>query len=630
MDKIKSLLSTRKSSGAKGAVGQEFLLIWLDSNIDTRTKYSQNIVTQLDSVIHNVKISTDNGHCLQLIQSMTDDKICMVVSGTLGEQIVPRVHNMSQVYAIFVFCANKTRHEQWAKDWSKIKAVCTDVDSICHVLRKVIQESEQNTFITTNENLTHKTINKLDSSYMYTQILKEILLTITFSEEHMKEFIYCCREQFRKNNHELDNIARFEREYHKKSPLWWYTCECFLYPMVNRALRLMDVDMIIKMGFFIADLDRQIQQLYCTQLNKNQFNKHFMVYRGQGMSKEDFEQLKKNEGGLMSFNNFLFTSMNYNDCLKFAKRAMNTPDLVGIQFAMSINPSRSSVSFASVKDVSYYNDSDDIIFSMNTVFRIHTIKSIDKNNRLFQVDMELTSDTDKDIQLLGDRIREEISLDQNEWCKLGHLLCKMGKSDKARKIYETLLEQTNDDTEKGYIYEQIGLVKYNQGEYDEALKFYKKSLEIQQKYLPPNHPNLALCYKRIGLVHNNMRKYAKALSSYEKALEIQQNSLSANHPDLASSYSDIGKVYNDMEEYSKALSYYEKAVEIQQKSLPSNHPNLASSYGNIGSVYENLKKFPKARSFYERAVDIGQKSLPSDHPNLQQWKDNLEYIKKKL
>ncbi|CAF4451581.1 unnamed protein product, partial [Adineta steineri] len=117
--------------------------------------------------------------------------------------------------------------------------------------------------------------------------------------------------------------------------------------------------------------------------------------------------------------------MNYNDCLKFAKRAMNTPDSVGIQFAMSINPSRSSVSFASVKDVSYYNDSDDIIFSMNTVFRIHTIKSIEKNNRLFQVDMELTSDTDKDLQVLGDRIREEISLDQNEWCKLGHLLCKM-------------------------------------------------------------------------------------------------------------------------------------------------------------------------------------------------------------
>ncbi|CAF1564305.1 unnamed protein product, partial [Adineta steineri] len=163
--------------------------------------------------------------------------------------------------------------------------------------------------------------------------------------------------------------------------------------MVNRAFRAMDVDMIIKMGFFIADFDRQIQQLYSTQLNKNQFNNHFMVYRGQGMSKEDFEQLKNNQGGLMSFNNFLFTSMNYNDCLKFAKRAMNTPDLVGIQFAMSINPSRSSVPFASVKDVSYYNDSDDIIFSMNTVFRIHTIKSIEKNNRLFQVDMELTSDT---------------------------------------------------------------------------------------------------------------------------------------------------------------------------------------------------------------------------------------------
>ncbi len=42
-----------------------------------------------------------------------------------------------------------------------------------------------------------------------------------------------------------------------------YTYECFfLYPMLNRTLSLMDLDIIIKIGFFIGDLYRHIEWLY--------------------------------------------------------------------------------------------------------------------------------------------------------------------------------------------------------------------------------------------------------------------------------------------------------------------------------------------------------------------------------
>jgi hypothetical protein len=62
--------------------------------------------------------------------------------------------------------------------------------------------------------------------------------------------------------------------------------------MLNRALRLMNVDIIIKMGFFIDHHSAN----------------SFTVYRGQDMSKVDFEQMVKTKGGLISFNNFLSTS----------------------------------------------------------------------------------------------------------------------------------------------------------------------------------------------------------------------------------------------------------------------------------------------------------------------------------
>ena len=84
-----------------------------------------------------------------------------------------------------------------------------------------------------------------------------------------------------------------------------------------------------------------------------------------------------------------------------------------------------------------------------------------------------------------------------------------------------------------------------------------------------------------------MGEYSKTLLYYEKALEIDQKTLPPNHPDLATSYNNIGGVYKNTGEYSKAFSYYEKAVEILQKTLPANHPSLATSYSNIGGVYKN-------------------------------------------
>ena len=81
---------------------------------------------------------------------------------------------------------------------------------------------------------------------MYTQIMKEILLTIEFEQQHFQEFITHCHDVLSGNEGQLKCVDKFQRTYRDHTPIWWYTSECFLYPMLNRALRLMDTDLIIK------------------------------------------------------------------------------------------------------------------------------------------------------------------------------------------------------------------------------------------------------------------------------------------------------------------------------------------------------------------------------------------------
>ncbi|CAF1299635.1 unnamed protein product [Adineta steineri] len=458
---------------------------------------------------------------------------------------------------------------------------------------------------------------------MYSQILKEILLTINFEEKHFKEFITYCREVYDDDENELKNVNQLQKTYKNNISIWWYTWDAFLYRMLNQALRLMDVDMIIRMGFFINDLHCDIQRLHSEQSDGHQSSTKFTVYRGQGLSKEDFTEMTKTKGGLLSFNNFLSTSKNPVVSLNFAQQAATNPDLVGILFVMSINPKDSTAPFASVSDVSYFHIEDEVLFSMHTIFRIGDIKPMDGNNHLYQVNLSLTNDNDQDLRTLTDQIREETFPDSTGWYRLGLLLDQMGEFNKAQEVFEVLLHQTTDESDKAPVYHQLGQIRLNQGEYQEALTYYEKSLVIYQKTLPSNHLNLAHSYNNIGLVYKNIGDYPKALSYYEKDLAISQQSLPSNHLDLGDSYINIGTVYYSMGDYPKALSSYEKAFVIQQQSLPSNHPDLALSCVGIANVYYSIGDYPKALSFNEKALAIQQQSLPSNHPSLASSYSNI-------
>ena len=122
---------------------QNVLLIWLDGNVDENSSDCRNTITQLRRSMNNINIFTDSEECLQFLTDMQDEKSCMIISGALGQQIVPRIHDLAQVDTIFIFCGNKKYHEQWAKNWAKIKGVFTEITPICEALKTTAKQCEQ-------------------------------------------------------------------------------------------------------------------------------------------------------------------------------------------------------------------------------------------------------------------------------------------------------------------------------------------------------------------------------------------------------------------------------------------------------------------------------------------------------
>ncbi|CAF1024760.1 unnamed protein product [Rotaria sp. Silwood1] len=273
----------------------------------------------------------------------------MIVSGSLGRHLIPKIYALPQMDSIYVFCQNRSVHQQWATTISKVKGIYTQIEPISKSLQIDRERCDQA--------MISISFCGIDPSFMYMQLLKEAILEIDDDDDTKctKELVDYCRIH---DDIPEDEIIKIERKYHRYSPIWWYTAPYFINSMLNRGLRLLDVNIILKMGFFIRHLHQNIEELHCEQqLATTTTTNPFQVFRGQGLSMQDFEKMKQTKGGLMSFNNFLLTNRNRKISLEqYARPAAVNPDSVGILFVMTIDPilcTTSSTTFADIKNISY-------------------------------------------------------------------------------------------------------------------------------------------------------------------------------------------------------------------------------------------------------------------------------------
>jgi tetratricopeptide (TPR) repeat protein len=527
---------------------QNIRLVWLHSN-NYKGNYKDDLRTieQLRQRYNTLDIFTNTNRCTDFVMTITNGRIFMIIPNELAHDILSILHDIDLLDSVFIFDDKKAKHEQSIEKWPKVKGIFEEAVTLCNAVKEAAEQREQGanqwkqnskqweqdveqceqqtpptSFVSTSGNASHQGLNQLDPLYMYTKIFKEILLAINFKEQQIQEFTDYCRQKFVDDDFKLVRVEKFNQDYSGKKAIWWYTYEPFLHEMLNHALRIMDVDVIMKMGFFVCDLHRHIEDEHKKQSRARYSTQPLVVYRGQGASKVYFDQIVKTKGGLMAFNSFLSTSEDQEVSRAYAESNSTNSNLIGILFVMTIDPSKSTTPFADIKEISYYKDEDEILFSMHTIFRICEIKQLNETKRFYQVNLTLTRDDDKDLYALTQRMREETFPDSNGWERLGLLLLKIGRPEKAEQVYEVSLKYTRNDARKPVLYNQIGCAMESQGKDTEAIIYFEESLAVMEKTLPPYHPRLASTNNNIANLYNKNGQHSKALPYYEKGLIIQQ------------------------------------------------------------------------------------------------------------
>jgi len=125
-------------------------------------------------------------------------------------------------------------------------------------------------------------------------------------------------------------------------------------------------------------------------------------------------------------------------------------------------------------------------------------------------------------------------------------------------------------------------------DYDAALEYYQKSLEIKEEigYVK----GIADTLHQIGMIHQKRGDLDTSLMYYRKALEMSQKI--GDFHGAASSLQQLGKLHQYKGDFDTALDYYRKTIEICEKI--ENIEGAAHAFGQMSILYIEVKEFPAA------------------------------------
>ncbi|CAF1215376.1 unnamed protein product [Rotaria sordida] len=588
-----------------------FTLIWLDAEVNgPENKQTQNDFRQLSIDFKTFDSIYD---CELYIESLSiDTRIVLIVSGRLGREMVPRIHEIKQIHLIYVYCFDRKGNLGWTKNYSKIKDVLTEKKDL---IKQIRNDNKKEIYQINNESLyINIYTNKSDDQFIYSQLLIDYLLKMKINSIIDKQFFTLCEIEYDENNLELKILEEFQQNNSSENSLDLLIKDKFLSKLLTKAFNRKNINLLYLFRFYIRNIHQQLELHKClTSIN---------VYYSYLITDEEFEQLKNSIGKFISINTFLLTTFQYDKAFLALKQANNSKKIL---FEIFADPSIDDIKlFADIKSFNSSINQSQILFMLGSIFHIEKLSQQDD---IWICQMNLSSRNHPDLKNIFERIKEEDGDSETDLLSFGNFLARIGQHDDAEKYYKHVLNELPSNHEDIHVvYRNLGNVAYIKNDYDKSLEYHLKSLEIQKRLFKSDDSNIANSYNCLGVVYFNKNNYKQAINSYEKALNILNLTLENNHTKIATCLNNIGLVYRTEKNYFKALDSYRKVLDIEKKYLSENHSDLGQTYHNIGALYWCCGFYDNAMEYYNLSLENKYQYLPSQHISIAMTLENIGLI----
>ncbi|CAF1132388.1 unnamed protein product [Rotaria sordida] len=622
-------------------------IVWLDEHVNNF--YNQRKLKKFGEIDRTIKSFTNTEEFIAYIRQQDAKQtmvyIIFIVSGALSK-VIPTIEKYKCILAIFIFCTNIDDYEHLKYD--KLRAICTDANELINCMELLIarnnrtidfsimpdQSSTNSNSIPSKDQYPIRNLTDDQASFLWFNQMHKFMITLENDDETKAkaEMIEYSRKHYKEHSGMLNKINEFNNQSlieDQQNAIFCYTDNSFIYECTNTVLRKENISQVYSCRYIIKLLCRQLKEQheqFINEYNRKSKKKSLLrLYRGQSLKLEYIHFLRTNINSLISLNGFVSTTKDKDVAMNFI-RLHKQKDLEPVLMKIDIDmTSEHSVAFADISNISKFSEEHEVLFSIGPIFRVKSVQFDDKQ-QIYIIHLSLSQhDQLTVIKYIEQTYANNVNSDDLS-ILFGKLLFDMGKCESAFTYFSDALKRLSDNNNRirATYLNNIGICYNEMGDRNEALKCYKKALDIYEQ--TNNIRGIGACQHNIASIYYVRRDYNKASGLALKALNIRQNSV-----EQASTHDLLGCIYLTSFNTDAAKDHFEQALILRLRSLKEinpYHPDIGVSYHNLGKVNEKQFKYNEAKENYSRAAEIYRHNFPQTHPWIIQIKECLERIRK--
>lgn len=435
-------------------------------------------------------------------------------------------------------------------------------------------------------------------------ILLYALISIEPPMNSKDEFVALFENYYESNPTNKQQVKQFADEYNPSSASRWYTMDTFVYRVLNKAMRVGNVQLICAYHFFIRDLYHQIESQY--QLSKTK-NGLIRTYRGQIINQLELAWMKeaKDLDLRLAVNPFLSTSGAREVASVFIEGYKPENGCAGLMLEIELNAHTTSLPFAPIRGSSHFSDEEEILFAPGAVFTVQSIE-YDESNQLHNVRLSLCSDEEihkrfdlkyalndgrASMREVFEAFSSSFEIRCSEVDDLYHYVKILFPDDELLKISYLEAKALNIKRKK---------------KFKEAIEFFERSRLLREAVLPHDGKGLAALYCYMAEVYYRLHEDDESISFYKKALALNVLSPSRrvrSHSSLGYSYLRKSKQLPS-DNIESANRNFRTALELDAEEdvlFPAERGEICLA---LAELHVEQDALDIAVSFYQEALEM--------------------------
>ena len=140
----------------------------------------------------------------------------------------------------------------------------------------------------------------------------------------------------------------------------------------------------------------------------------------------------------------------------------------------------------------------------------------------------------------------------------------------------------------------------------EAESLYRRALELKEKELGIEHPDIAVTLNNLAEALRLSGKSEEAEALFRRALRIDERALGPQNPTLATVLNNLAKVLRDTNRPAEAESLLNRALAIDQTGFGRMHPTVARDLKNLAKLFKVWNRSADAEPLMRQVIDILQ------------------------